>query len=247
MGPDRRLAASASLPRAVRTRANEKLVAKRRVCRCHGHPLAPLERRSTSRDITTSVDVTFDARHGRRPSPCARHKNPAENCRTFTPRAKWWPLAMARELDDAILMLRTNELEIGTALLKTRARCRCSNATSRCWGCGTIGLCARHWGFCVEPSHDSMSPHAACSRSWTRDPALPAPCSSWPWRPIVSTCWRCRREEADAPIFRSTSFNFGCPAVNGRTVWKRASAVTRTSCRNCARMRRASRSGRTKR
>jgi benzoyl-CoA-dihydrodiol lyase len=33
---------------------------------------------------------------------------------------QWWPLAMARELDDAILMLRTNELEIGTLLLKTR-------------------------------------------------------------------------------------------------------------------------------
>ncbi|MCC6609314.1 MAG: benzoyl-CoA-dihydrodiol lyase [Burkholderiales bacterium] len=32
----------------------------------------------------------------------------------------WWPLAMARELDDAILMLRTNDLEIGTWLLKTR-------------------------------------------------------------------------------------------------------------------------------
>ncbi|MGH8863423.1 MAG: 2,3-epoxybenzoyl-CoA dihydrolase [Burkholderiales bacterium] len=32
----------------------------------------------------------------------------------------WWPLAMARELDDAILMLRTNELDIGTWILKTR-------------------------------------------------------------------------------------------------------------------------------
>ena len=31
----------------------------------------------------------------------------------------WWPLAMARELDDAILQMRTNELEIGTWLLKT--------------------------------------------------------------------------------------------------------------------------------
>jgi benzoyl-CoA-dihydrodiol lyase len=30
----------------------------------------------------------------------------------------WWPLQMARELDDAILMLRTNELEIGTWQLK---------------------------------------------------------------------------------------------------------------------------------
>jgi benzoyl-CoA-dihydrodiol lyase len=33
--------------------------------------------------------------------------------------AMWWPLAMARELDDAILMLRTNNTEIGTFLLKT--------------------------------------------------------------------------------------------------------------------------------
>jgi len=33
--------------------------------------------------------------------------------------ASWWPLQMARELDDAILMLRTNELDIGTWLLRT--------------------------------------------------------------------------------------------------------------------------------
>jgi benzoyl-CoA-dihydrodiol lyase len=33
--------------------------------------------------------------------------------------AAWWPLAMARELDDAILMLRTNELDIGTWILRT--------------------------------------------------------------------------------------------------------------------------------
>ena len=33
--------------------------------------------------------------------------------------ASWWPLAMARQLDDAILNLRTNELELGTWILKT--------------------------------------------------------------------------------------------------------------------------------
>jgi benzoyl-CoA-dihydrodiol lyase len=33
--------------------------------------------------------------------------------------AAWWPLAMARELDDAILNLRTNELEAGTWILET--------------------------------------------------------------------------------------------------------------------------------
>jgi len=33
--------------------------------------------------------------------------------------AAWWPLAMARELDDAILCMRSNELDIGTWILKT--------------------------------------------------------------------------------------------------------------------------------
>jgi hypothetical protein len=33
--------------------------------------------------------------------------------------AGWWPLEMARELDDAILSMRTNELDIGIWLLKT--------------------------------------------------------------------------------------------------------------------------------
>ncbi len=33
--------------------------------------------------------------------------------------AAWWPLKMARELDDAILNLRTNELELGLWVLKT--------------------------------------------------------------------------------------------------------------------------------
>jgi len=33
--------------------------------------------------------------------------------------AAWWPLAMGRQLEDAILQMRTNELNIGTWLLKT--------------------------------------------------------------------------------------------------------------------------------
>ena len=33
--------------------------------------------------------------------------------------ANWWPLQMSRELDDAILSLRTNELELGLWIMKT--------------------------------------------------------------------------------------------------------------------------------
>jgi benzoyl-CoA-dihydrodiol lyase len=38
--------------------------------------------------------------------------------------AQWWPLAMARELDDAILHLRTNEASLGLWLLETRGDAR---------------------------------------------------------------------------------------------------------------------------
>lgn len=34
--------------------------------------------------------------------------------------AQWWPLQMVRELDDAILHMRTNETDIGTWILKTQ-------------------------------------------------------------------------------------------------------------------------------
>jgi len=37
----------------------------------------------------------------------------------MTAGANWWPLQMARELDDAILNLRTNELELGLWIIKT--------------------------------------------------------------------------------------------------------------------------------
>jgi len=47
-------------------------------------------------------------------------KQPADLVAIHASGASWWPLAMARELDDAILTLRTNELDIGTWLLKTR-------------------------------------------------------------------------------------------------------------------------------
>jgi benzoyl-CoA-dihydrodiol lyase len=48
--------------------------------------------------------------------------------------AAWWPLAMARQLDDAILNLRTNELEIGTWILKTEGDAAAVLAAERrCW------------------------------------------------------------------------------------------------------------------
>ena len=45
--------------------------------------------------------------------------------------ASWWPLAMARELDDALLMLRANHRDVGTLVLKTRGAIDATLAADR--------------------------------------------------------------------------------------------------------------------
>jgi benzoyl-CoA-dihydrodiol lyase len=54
--------------------------------------------------------------------------------------AQWWPLAAARELDDAILMLRTNHLDIGTWLFKTAGQGRDMLASD-----SVLSKHAQHW------------------------------------------------------------------------------------------------------
>ena len=67
------------------------------------------------------VDVTFD-REGRT-STITVHAPQSVTAKSLAEikaaGANWWPLQMARELDDAILSLRTNELELGLWILKT--------------------------------------------------------------------------------------------------------------------------------
>jgi benzoyl-CoA-dihydrodiol lyase len=68
-----------------------------------------------------NVDVTIDraARTATFTLKAPRTTPPATLDAIVAAGAGWWPLAMGRELDDAILSMRTNELEIGTWLLKT--------------------------------------------------------------------------------------------------------------------------------
>jgi benzoyl-CoA-dihydrodiol lyase len=54
--------------------------------------------------------------------------------------ADWWPLKVARELDDAILNLRHNELEIGLWLLKTRGSAEAMLALD-----AALEANAKHW------------------------------------------------------------------------------------------------------
>ncbi len=69
----------------------------------------------------THVDVRLDrrARTATITVSAPKAAPPAEVAAIHAQGAAWWPLAMARELDDAILLLRTNEPELGTWMLKT--------------------------------------------------------------------------------------------------------------------------------
>jgi len=88
-----------------------------------GVTLTPLERRfDESGYHYGQVDVTVDraARTATITVKGPQDAQPSDLAGIRAAGAAWWPLAMARELDDAILMLRTNELDLGLWLLKTQ-------------------------------------------------------------------------------------------------------------------------------
>ena len=86
-----------------------------------GIVLTPLERRITADAIVyPHLSVALD-RAGRRASLTLRGPGtlPADLPAIHAAGAAFWPLAAARELDDAVLHLRTNEPELGLWLLRT--------------------------------------------------------------------------------------------------------------------------------
>ena len=87
-----------------------------------GVELTPIERTIEADALRYShVSVTID-RAARAATftvkgPSARQPNDVAGIEAAG--AKWYPLALARELEDAILSMRTNELDIGVWLIKT--------------------------------------------------------------------------------------------------------------------------------
>jgi benzoyl-CoA-dihydrodiol lyase len=108
---------------AVSARAQELAQGSDRPADGKGVALVPLQRRVDDTGFHYEhVDVVID-RAGRTATftVCGpAHPQPMDPAGIEAAGAQWWPLAMARELDDAILSLRTNESAIGTWLLKTR-------------------------------------------------------------------------------------------------------------------------------
>lgn len=107
----------------VQRRARELADESDRPPESRGVPLTPLERTIDAAGWHyTYVDVELN-RHARTATftvsaPHAPIPNTLDQA--LASGANWWPLQMSRELDDAILGLRTNELEIGLWLFKTK-------------------------------------------------------------------------------------------------------------------------------
>jgi benzoyl-CoA-dihydrodiol lyase len=116
------IAPPAKFAELVRARAEKLVASSPRASDAKGIKLNPLQRRVDEDGYHYPyVDVTFDrttrtatltvrAPEGKQPSTVEEVQAAGD---------KWWPLQMARELDDAVLMLRTNELELGLWLIKT--------------------------------------------------------------------------------------------------------------------------------
>jgi benzoyl-CoA-dihydrodiol lyase len=106
----------------VAARARELAALSDRPSDGRGVPLTPLNRRIDAQGYHYDwIDVALDA--GDRVATITVRapagEQPSDLTGILQASAAWWPLAMARELDDAILMLRANDLETGTLVLKT--------------------------------------------------------------------------------------------------------------------------------
>ena len=110
-------------PAAVQARAQALAEASPRPTNATGIRLTPLSRAIDADGYHYPlVDVRFerDQRRATVTLQGPRGPQPTTPEAIFAAGDAWWPLALARQLDDAILMLRTNEPELGLLILKTR-------------------------------------------------------------------------------------------------------------------------------
>jgi benzoyl-CoA-dihydrodiol lyase len=117
------IAKPADFPALVKTRSTALAGASSRPADAAGITLRKLERRIDDAGYHYAhVDVVFD-RAGRSATvtvTAPEGEQPATPDAIQAAGDRWWPLALARELDDALLLLRTNELDLGLIVLKTR-------------------------------------------------------------------------------------------------------------------------------
>jgi benzoyl-CoA-dihydrodiol lyase len=116
------IAKPAVFQQAVRERAQKLAAGSSRPAEAKGVELTPLNR-SIEADRLVYTNVTVEIARAQRVATVTvkapQGAQPADVAGIEAAGAGWYPLQMVRELDDAILHMRTNELDIGTWLLKT--------------------------------------------------------------------------------------------------------------------------------
>ena len=117
-----RIAKPAQFAAAVHDAAARLAEGSTRPAKARGIALPRIEREETA-DGLRYAHVRVDIDRARRTATLTLQAptgpQPTDALGIEAAGAAWWPLALARELDDAILHLRTNELQIGTWLLQT--------------------------------------------------------------------------------------------------------------------------------
>ena len=105
----------------VRERADNLAAKSDRPASEKGVALTPIQRNIAENSISYN-NVTVDIDRAKRLATftvkAPTSAQPTDIAGILAAGAQWWPLQMVRELDDAILHMRTNELDIGTWLLK---------------------------------------------------------------------------------------------------------------------------------
>jgi benzoyl-CoA-dihydrodiol lyase len=116
------VAKPAQFAETVRRRAQALAEGSTRPAAATGVKLTPLTRTKNADGIDygyVGIAIDRSARNATLTVRAPSTPQPLDAAGVEAAGVHWWPLQMARELDDAILHLRTNELDIGTWILKT--------------------------------------------------------------------------------------------------------------------------------
>ena len=116
------IAKPAQFAAKVRERALELAKLSDRPAGAKGVALTPLQRTIEDNALRyphVTVEIDRQKRTAAITVKAPRGQQPTDIAAIEAAGAAWYPLALARELEDAILSMRTNELDIGTWLIKT--------------------------------------------------------------------------------------------------------------------------------
>ncbi len=137
------IARPAQFAARVQERARQLAALSDRPAGAAGVALTPLQRRFEA-DALRYPNVTVEIDRARRSARFTvrgpQGAQPATPEAIVAAGAAWWPLALARELDDAILTMRSNEPEIGTWLIRTEGELDAVRAMD-----ATLAAHRTHW------------------------------------------------------------------------------------------------------